>query len=102
MYGETRGNTAQVGYRLASLRCRLNSGVKRMETTETSRPTIPVLQPGERIVGSAYLTQDGEIVFTSHRDSIAVVLVGPKAGSSGPWAVRLRPPTYVRARAAGA
>jgi hypothetical protein len=70
-----------------------------METTDTTRPTIPVLQPGERIVGSAYLTQDGEIVFTDHHDSIEVVLV---AGSSGPWAVRLRPPTYLRNRAVGA
>jgi len=73
-----------------------------METTDTTRPTIPVLQPGDRIVGSAYLTQDGEIVFTDHRDSIEVVLVEPQAGSSGPWAVRLRPPAYLRSRVAGA
>ena len=25
---------------------------------------IPVLQPGEKVIGSAYLTQDGEILFT--------------------------------------
>ena len=73
-----------------------------METTDTTRPTIPVLQPGERIVGSAYLTQDGEIVFTDHRDAIEVVLVEPQAGSSGAWAVRRRPATYLRSRAAGA
>ena len=67
-----------------------------METTLE----IPVLQPGEKVVGSAYLTQDGEIVFTYQHDTTEVVLVKPESKSSGPWAVRLRPP--LRARAAGA
>ena len=52
---------------------------------------IPVLQPGEKVIGSAYLTQDGEIVFTPRRDAIAVILVEVKPGASGPWAVRVRP-----------
>jgi hypothetical protein len=52
---------------------------------------IPVLQPGEKVIGSAYLTQDGEIVFTPNRDAIAVVLVEVQPGASGPWAVRVRP-----------
>ncbi|HUI80363.1 MAG TPA: hypothetical protein VLY24_20700 [Bryobacteraceae bacterium] len=74
-----------------------------MDTSLTERPTIALLQPGEKVIGSAYLTQDGEIEFTGHRDSIEVVLVEPKKGSSGPWAVRLRPPAHVRlTRAAGA
>jgi len=70
---------------------------------EAGMLAIQVLQPGEKVVGSAYLTQDGEIVFTEHRDSIQVVLIEPQAGSSGPWAVRVRPPARVRlSRAAGA
>jgi len=74
-----------------------------METTETARPEIPVLQAGERVVGTAFLTQDGEIVFTDHRDSIEVVLVEPKEGSQGAWAVRLRPAARIcLTRAAGA
>jgi len=52
---------------------------------------IPILQPGERVVGSAYLTQEGEIVFSPNRGDAPVVLVEPQAGSSGPWAVRVRP-----------
>ena len=52
---------------------------------------IPILQPGEKVVGSAYLTQEGEIVFSPHQGAAEVVLVEPQAGSSGPWAVRLRP-----------
>jgi len=58
---------------------------------ETRQESIPVLQPGEKIIGSAYLTADGEIVFDYHPDSLEVALVEPQAGCSGPWAIRLRP-----------
>ena len=61
-----------------------------METTELE---IPLLQPGEKVIGTAYLTQDGEIVFSPHADAVNVVLIEPPAGSSGPWAIRRRPPT---------
>jgi hypothetical protein len=53
---------------------------------------VPLLQRGEKIVGHAYLTEDGEIVFTPHSRTTEVVLVEPQEGSSGPWAVRLPPP----------
>ena len=59
---------------------------------EEKELNIPVLQPGEKVIRSAYLTLDGEIVFTSHGDVIEVVLVEAPPGSTGPWAVRLRPP----------
>ena len=59
-----------------------------MEATELE---IPLLQLGEKVIGTAYLTLDGEIVFSPHSDAIWVVLVEPPAGVSGPWAVRLRP-----------
>ena len=51
---------------------------------------IRILQPGEKIVGIAYLTADGEIVFSRHPDMIEVVLVEAQPGSTGPWAVRRR------------
>ena len=74
-----------------------------MESITGETPAIPVLQPGEKVIGSAYLTEDGEIVFTSHRNSIEVALVEPKKGSSGPWAVRLKPPAQIHlTRTAGA
>ena len=52
---------------------------------------IPLLQSEEKVVGSAFLTQDEEVIFTPHPDTIEVVLVQPQPGSSGPWAVRRRP-----------
>jgi hypothetical protein len=55
---------------------------------------VALLQSGEKVIGSAYLTQDGEIVFSPHADAIEVVLVEPPAGSCGPWAIRRRPPTH--------
>jgi hypothetical protein len=58
-------------------------------------PNIPFLRPGEKVVGIAYLTEDEEIVFAPHHDTTLVVLVEAQPGSSGPWAVRLRPPTRV-------
>jgi len=58
-----------------------------METTEME---VALLQPGEKVIGVAYLTQDGEIVFSPHPAAIEVVLVEPKEGSSGPWAIRRR------------
>ena len=58
---------------------------------EENDPDIPLLQPEDKVVGTAYLTPDGEIVFTPHGGAIEVVLVEPQPGSSGPWAVRLRP-----------
>jgi len=57
-----------------------------MEETELE---VPLLHPEEKIVGHAYLTEDGEIVFTPQSRAIEVVLVEPQAGASGPWAVRL-------------
>ena len=57
---------------------------------EIQKPNIPALQPGEKIIGVAYLTQDDEIVFTPHPDTVEVVLVEADPESSGPWAVRLR------------
>ena len=58
---------------------------------EATNLDIPVLQPGEKIIGRAYVTEDGEIVFTPNTGAREVVLVEALAGSSGPWAVRLRP-----------
>jgi hypothetical protein len=52
---------------------------------------IPFLLPEEKVIGIAYLTHDGEVVFTSHANAMEVVLVEPQPGSSGPWAVRRRP-----------
>ena len=61
---------------------------------------IPILQPGEKIIGHAYVTEEGEIVFTPHSGAREVVLVEARAGSSGPWAVRLRPALRARGMAA--
>jgi len=52
---------------------------------------IPVLQPGEKVVGLAYITEDDEIIFSSQPGAAEIVLVEPQAPSSGPWAVRRRP-----------
>ena len=60
---------------------------------ETLKPNVPFLRPGEKVIGIAYLTQDEEIVFNPHSNTTEVVLVEAQSGSSGPWAVRLRPPT---------
>ena len=65
-------------------------------------PDIPFLQPGEKIIGHAYVTGEGEIVFTPHSGTREVVLVEAAPGSSGPWAVRLRPALHTRAGTAGA
>ena len=56
------------------------------------KPDIPILQPGEKVIGVAYLTEDDEIVFVPHPGAAEVVLVEPRSGSSGPWAVRRRLP----------
>ena len=58
---------------------------------ESAEIEIAPLQPGEKVIGSAYITQDGEIVFSPHAGAIEVMLVEPQAGSSGPWAIRRRP-----------
>lgn len=58
---------------------------------EENKLDIPILQPGEKIIGHAYVTEDAEIVFTPHSGAREVVLVEAPAGSSGPWAVRLQP-----------
>jgi len=43
---------------------------------------VALLQPGEKVVGSAYLTQDGEIVFSPHADAIdSSPLVARSAGT---------------------
>jgi hypothetical protein len=64
---------------------------------EKQKPDVPLLRPGEKIIGIAYLTRDDEIVFTPHADTAEVVLVEAPPGSSGPWAVRVRPPERARA-----
>jgi hypothetical protein len=65
---------------------------------EHTKLDIPILQPGEKIIGHAYVTEEGEIVFTPpHSGAKEVVLIEARAGSSGPWAVRLRPALRVRA-----
>ncbi len=51
---------------------------------------IPILEPGEKVLGVAYLTEDDEIVFEPHPGATEVVLVAPREGSSGPWAIRRR------------
>jgi hypothetical protein len=68
---------------------------------EETRLDIPFLGPEEKVVGHAYLTADGEIVFAPHSSATEVVLVEAQAGAKGPWAVRLRRPVQVRTRAAG-
>jgi len=60
-----------------------------MSNRNTTRD-IPVLQPGEKIVGLAYITEEDEIVFTSQPGAVGVLLVEPQAPFSGPWAVRRR------------
>ena len=67
---------------------------------EETKLDIPILQPGEKIIGHAYITEEGEIVFTPHSGAREVVLVEARAGSSGPWAVRLQPATRVQGSAA--
>ena len=67
---------------------------------EESKLDIPILQPGEKIIGHAYVTDEGEIVFTPHSGTREVVLVEARAGSSGPWAVRFQPALRARAGAA--
>ena len=47
---------------------------------------------GEKVIGIAYLTEDQEIIFTPHSNTTEVVLVEVQSESSGPWAVRIRPP----------
>jgi hypothetical protein len=58
---------------------------------EEARVDIPFLGPEEKVVGHAYLTVDGEIVFAPHSGASEVVLVEAQSGTKGPWAVRLRP-----------
>jgi len=67
---------------------------------EPSNLEIRDLQPGEKVIGHAYVTEDGEIVFTPHTRAREVVLVEAGPGSSGPWAVRLRPALHARTGAA--
>jgi hypothetical protein len=69
---------------------------------EEARFDIPILQPGEKIIGHAYVTEEGEIVFSPHSGAREVVLVEARAGSSGPWAVRLQPALLRRAGGASA
>lgn len=67
---------------------------------DQTKPDIPFLQPDERIIGHAYLTEEEEIVFTPRSRAIEVVLVAPEPGSSGPWAVRVKAPALAKAAAA--
>ncbi len=65
---------------------------------EGNKLDIPELQPDEKVIGPAYLTPDGEIVFAHAPGVVEVVLVEPQPGVSGPWAVRVRPRARTRAR----
>lgn len=58
---------------------------------EETKLDIPILQPYEKIIGAAYLTEDNEIIFAPHPGATEVILVEPQPDSSGPWAVRRRP-----------
>jgi hypothetical protein len=69
---------------------------------EETKVDIPILQPGEKIIGHAYVTEEGEIVFAPRSGARDVVLVEAQAGSSGPWAVRLQPAVPARGSAARA
>jgi len=60
---------------------------------------IPILQPGEKVIGLAYLTEDGEIIFSMHPGATEVVLVEPPQDSTGPWAVRCRPSAHTHSAA---
>jgi hypothetical protein len=73
-----------------------------MKHLEQTKLDIPMLQPGEKIIGHAYVTDEGEIVFTPHSGAREVVLVKARVGSSGPWAVRLQPALRVGRGAAHA
>lgn len=90
-----------MGERIAGINCMstvFRSNVEAMTMDlEQTKLDIPILQPGEKIIGHAYVTEEGEIVFTPHSGAKEVVLVEARAGSSGPWAVRLRPALRVRA-----
>ena len=68
---------------------------------EETKLDIPTLQPGEKIIGRAFVTEEGEIVFTPHSGAREVVLVEARAASD-PWAVRLLPAGRARAAAARA
>ncbi len=59
-------------------------------------PNLPILRPEEKVIGTAYVTEDGEIVFTRHSNTTEVVLVAAQPGVSGPWAVRVRPAESAR------
>ncbi len=57
---------------------------------EEAKLDIPILEPGEKVVGTAYITEDDEIIFEPHPGASEVVLVEPAPECSGPWAVRRR------------
>lgn len=59
---------------------------------QETRPDLQILTPDEKVIGVAYITEDDEIIFTHHPGATEVILVEPQPGSSGPWAVRRRPP----------
>jgi len=69
---------------------------------EEDKFDIPILQPGEKVIGHAYVTEEGEIVFSPHSGAREVVLVEARSGSSGAWAVRLQPGLFRRAGGASA
>jgi hypothetical protein len=69
---------------------------------EEAKFDIPILQPGEKIIGHAYVTEEGEVVFSPHSGAREVVLVEARAGSSGAWGVRLQPTLVGRAGGASA
>jgi hypothetical protein len=67
---------------------------------EATNLDIPVLQPGEKVIGHAYVTEDGEIIFTPHSGAREVLLVEASSRTKGAWAVRQRPPMHAHVKAA--
>jgi hypothetical protein len=61
---------------------------------DKAKPDIPFLRPGEKVIRIAYLTEEQEIIFAPHSNTTEVVLVEVQSESSGPWAVRIRPPAH--------
>ena len=62
---------------------------RRME--EEQRLNIPMLEPGEEIVGYGWLAKDGTFSDAPMPGSVRVALIVPPKGSKSPIAVRLLP-----------
>jgi hypothetical protein len=51
---------------------------------EETKLDIPILQPGEKIIGHAYVTEEESIVFTPHSGAREVVLAEAPAVQPDP------------------